>query len=666
MKNHIFRSIDINEVSQISKIKGNEGSTKQKRRSLNIPHYTAVQNAFSNLARIDDFNLEDLGSGFFSDVFKVTHKLTGQVMVLKKNKDTNNKRSILRELQLMNRLSHPNILKLKGACVDEGQIHALTEYINGGDLDQLILNNIKLSWNVRIRLSMDIALGMNYLHSCGIFHRDLSAKNCLVRVMNTGRSKQTPYSCVVADFGLAEKVPTNETEIKILQEKHSTGCIYVVAPEVIHSKPYDQTADVFSFGIMLCQLIARLPCDPDKLPRSNDFGLSVDQYQGILKSIPPSIQSAPPPQFLQLAFDCCKVEPKLRPTFKEIISRLTKIREEIKHSKSLSNENSFADENKLVLLPSKDVVKRRKNQTKRNSNSRLSMSFSDLSWELINHAAQSSNQNNKEMQSSGGFSNPFAALECLNGQTNRKLSDEPSCNISQLNLENDRKKLIKSHPRYSLYGDSLKGSGVHGYHDIVTCQLDEYNAAVHRAMLLSPSGRGLNTWWRAHRSSTTCEFGCEQEDQNNFQKSNKGFMQALSQNSRHMKRMCISIPNDLNKLDQMFYCAYDFNFYKTSKSSEQVTTKEDKEFASVFPTPPDSPQQKILLKNKSSELLNNKKQASFDSCCCTVKITPHSKSPVPKATPQLHDDLVLCHNSSWTSCMCGMSIPYLSYSDTAS
>ena len=66
-------------------------------------------------------------------------------------------------------------------------------------------------------------------------------------------------------------------------------------------------ADVFSFGIMLCQLIARLPCDPDKLPRSNDFGLSVDQYQGILKSIPPSIQSAPPPQFLQLAFDCCNV-----------------------------------------------------------------------------------------------------------------------------------------------------------------------------------------------------------------------------------------------------------------------------------------------------------------------------------------------------------------------
>lgn len=67
--------------------------------------------------------------------------------------------------------------------------------------------------------------------------------------MNTGKSKQTPYSCVVADFGLAEKVPTNETEIKILQEKYSTGCIYVVAPEVIHSKPYDQTVCICLFGM---------------------------------------------------------------------------------------------------------------------------------------------------------------------------------------------------------------------------------------------------------------------------------------------------------------------------------------------------------------------------------------------------------------------------------
>ncbi|NXL94882.1 TESK1 kinase, partial [Alectura lathami] len=235
---------------------------------------------------------------------QVRHRQSGQIMVLKMNKLTSNRGNMLREVQLMNRLSHPNILRFMGVCVHQGQLHALTEYINGGNLEQLLDSPVPLSWATRVKLALDIARGLRYLHSKGIFHRDLTSKNCLVR------SEANGYTAVVGDFGLAEKIPTY-SEGSEKEPLAVVGSPYWMAPEVLRGEIYNEKADVFAYGIILCEIIARIPADPDYLPRTEDFGLDVTTFCTM-------VEIDCPVAFLQLAFHCCNQEPASRPSFLEI------------------------------------------------------------------------------------------------------------------------------------------------------------------------------------------------------------------------------------------------------------------------------------------------------------------------------------------------------------
>uniref|UniRef100_A0A8C5TU70 dual-specificity kinase n=1 Tax=Malurus cyaneus samueli TaxID=2593467 RepID=A0A8C5TU70_9PASS len=246
--------------------------------------YRALISAFSRLTRLDDFTCEKIGSGFFSEVFKVRHRTSDQVMALKMNTLNSNRANMLKEVQLMNRLSHPNILRFMGVCVHKGQLHALTEYINCGNLEQLLDGNQHLPWTVRVKLAYDIAMGISYLHYKGIFHRDLTSKNCLIKHDENG------YSAIVGDFGLAEKIPDHRYPFGVRRSSLNHVSINFF---------FFSQADVFSYGIILCEIIARIQADPDYLPRTENFGLDYDSFQHMVGDCPPD--------FLQLAFNCCNV-----------------------------------------------------------------------------------------------------------------------------------------------------------------------------------------------------------------------------------------------------------------------------------------------------------------------------------------------------------------------
>ncbi|XP_034460853.1 dual specificity testis-specific protein kinase 2-like [Hippoglossus hippoglossus] len=290
--------------------------------------YRALRSAVSSLARIDDFFCEKIGSGFFSEVFKVQHRITGQVMALKMNTLASNKANMLREVQLMNRLCHPNILRFLGVCVHEGQLHALTEYINGGNLEQLLDSDLYLSWGVRIGLSLDIARGLQYLHSKGIFHRDLTSKNCLVRCDNG------MFTGVVGDFGLSEKIPDYSDGVE-KQPLAIVGSPYWMAPEVLRGEVYNEKVDVFAYGIILCEIIARIEADPDFLPRTEDFGLDVDAFEHMVGDCPPA--------FFSLAVTCCNMSAVRRPTFADLVFTLESMETEEEREKLIALEPMVVD-----------------------------------------------------------------------------------------------------------------------------------------------------------------------------------------------------------------------------------------------------------------------------------------------------------------------------------
>ncbi|XP_071478976.1 LIM domain kinase 1-like [Diadema antillarum] len=268
---------------------------------------------------------EVLGQGYFGKAVKVTHRYTGEVMVIKEllRYSEAAQRDFLKEVKVLRSLDHYHVLKFIGVLYKDKRLNLVTEYVGGGTLLKVISDLDKpFPWLHRINAARDIASGMAYLHAMGIIHRDLNSNNCLVRADG---------SVVVADFGLA-RVFVDEKDCMCSNSQgrgrsaNSTagakkrytvvGTAYWMAPEMLRGKDYNERVDVFSFGIVMCEIIGRVSACPDDLPRRNDYGLDEPAFmQGFCDMCPKTLH--------QIMLTCVRLEPDERPSFDELEQRLT-------------------------------------------------------------------------------------------------------------------------------------------------------------------------------------------------------------------------------------------------------------------------------------------------------------------------------------------------------
>ncbi|XP_058091658.1 serine/threonine/tyrosine-protein kinase HT1-like [Magnolia sinica] len=211
-------------------------------------------------------------------------------------------RQFISEVALLFHLQHPNIITFVAACKKPPVFCIITEYMSGGSLRQYLHHlephSLPLEWV--LKFALDIAHGMQYLHSQGILHRDLKSENLLL-----GEDMHVK----VADFGISC------LESQCGSGKGFTSTYRWMAPEMIKEKQHTRKVDVYSFGIVLWELLTALTPFHDMTPEQAAFAVSQ-------KNARPPFPAACPVAFTNLISQCWSTNPDKRPHFDEIVSVL--------------------------------------------------------------------------------------------------------------------------------------------------------------------------------------------------------------------------------------------------------------------------------------------------------------------------------------------------------
>jgi serine/threonine protein kinase len=197
-----------------------------------------------------------------------------------------------------------------GACTVPGKMMIVTELMRG-DLERLILEEqVNLSMLTRMKMARDAALGMLWLHSSNpqIIHRDLKASNLLV---------DDNLNCKICDFGLSQFTPKGKHLID--GKEGAKGTPLWMAPEVMMGEPFNEKADVYSFGLILWFLLTKHE------PYEDYDELESFTRDICVNRVRPFIPNDCDPSLRELIVKCWDHNPQARPKFSEIITRIEHI-----------------------------------------------------------------------------------------------------------------------------------------------------------------------------------------------------------------------------------------------------------------------------------------------------------------------------------------------------
>ncbi|KAM7461365.1 hypothetical protein LguiA_029486 [Lonicera macranthoides] len=222
-------------------------ATEQLPRRFSLPEILYATNNF------DDSKV--IGRGGFGNVYKGVLDSGAITVAIKRLNLASSKqgaKEFLTEIEMLSKFRHRNLISLIGYCKDRDEMILVYEYMNGGTLAGYIYkidrgaNNYVLSWVQRLKICLDAARGLEYLHTCtNVIHRDMKSSNILLDENLTAK---------ISDFGLSKPSPKNDSCSHVsTQVKGTNGYL---DPEYKKARKLTKKSDVYSFGVVLFEVLS--------------------------------------------------------------------------------------------------------------------------------------------------------------------------------------------------------------------------------------------------------------------------------------------------------------------------------------------------------------------------------------------------------------------------
>lgn len=294
---------------------------------------------------------KELGDGGFGTVYYGLLK-DGRAVAVKRLYESNFKRveQFMNEVEILARLRHRNLVSLYG-CTSRSSHELLLvyEYVpNGTVADHLhgkLAKSGKLPWCTRMKIAIETASALVYLHASEIIHRDVKTNNILL---------DNNYCVKVADFGLSRLFPLDVTHVSTAPQ----GTPGYVDPEYHQCYQLSDKSDVFSFGVVLVELISSMPAVDITRHRQeiNLFNMAINKIQShtLHELVDPSLGFKTDYKIqdmitsvAELAFRCLQSMKDERPTMMEVLDTLNIIQKQ-NAEKTTDQEADISDD--AVLL----------------------------------------------------------------------------------------------------------------------------------------------------------------------------------------------------------------------------------------------------------------------------------------------------------------------------